>query len=127
MDWKEELADPLRKDVLEALGNDAVVEVTESSTRSASGKKIASEIKTYKGVAVMGGYATQAEAQDSPMVKAGDTKFVMQFDDMTFEPDGKLDEKLLFGDIKYTVVHGKRVNPDGKCDIVWVIYTRRVN
>jgi len=127
MDWKKELADPLRKDVLTELGADVTLEVTTQSTRSASGKKIASVTETHTGVAVMGGYVTEAEIKDSPLIKAGDTKLITQFDDLDFEPDGKLDEKMTFGGIRYTVADAKKVNPNGKCNIVWVIYTRRVN
>ena len=127
MDWKKELADPLKKDVLAELGADVTLEVTTQSTRSASGKKIASVTETHTGVAVMGGYATEAEMKDSPLIKAGDTKLITQFDDLDFEPDGKLDEKMTFGGIRYTVADAKKVNPDGKCNIVWIVYVRRVN
>lgn len=126
IDWEAELAEPLYKEVLDGLGNDIVIEVITESTRTASGKKVSSLVESHTGKAVMGGYATQAEEQDSPLIKAGDTKFVAQFDD-TFEPDGKLDEKIIFGGERYTISDAKRVNPDGTVDIVWIVYARRVN
>lgn len=127
IDWDEELRKPIYTDVLEELGNPFTLEVISASTRSASGKKVATEIKKYTGVAVEGGYATLAEKEDSPLIQAGDVKFVTQFDDKDFEPSEKLDETFVFGGKKYKIAHARGVTPSGDINIVWIIFARRVS
>ena len=127
INWDTELRQPIYTDVLEELGASFTLEVVSGSARSASGKKVVTEKKTYTGVAVMGGYATMAEKEDMPLINAGDVKFVTQFDDKNFEPSEKLDETFLFDNKKYKIAYARGVSPSGDINIVWIVYARRVN
>lgn len=100
--------------------------VTESSTRSATGKKVVSKVFEYKGKGVRGIYDSRFDSPNSSMVKAGDLKFTVQFDDITFEPTEKKDEKIVFEDVTYTVIYVESVQP-AETNIIWSIYARRIN
>lgn len=127
-DW-EAFAKDINTGVLLELGTtDFSIDVPDGPTqRDKTGKKIQQKYITYKGTAVMGKYSSEFPSTDTTIIKAGDVKFVAQFEDKTFEPSEKLAEIITCKGVKYSVINVGRVAPDGQTNVVFVLQARRVN
>lgn len=124
VDW-EEFAKEIKDDVLDILGTEITVVVTETSTRGPNGKKIPGKVTEFKGLGVMGIYDDEFNSRTSSIIQAGDTAFTCQFEDKTFVPTEKKDEKVLFAGKTYTIINAEEINPAGE-NIIWTIYARKV-
>lgn len=126
-DWKK-FAEDIRRGVLEELGTtELAVEVPEETKeRSATGKKSSVRTRTYKGSGVMGKYDSEFPSSTETIIKAGDVKFVASFDDRDFVPSEKLNEILVAGGTRYSVISVGRIAPDAKTNVAFVIQARRI-
>lgn len=124
VDWKA-FAKEIKEDVLDILGTDITIVVTETSARTPSGKKVPDKVAEYKGLGVMGLYDDDFKSKDSSIIKAGDVAFTCQFEDKTFEPTEKKNEKIIFAGKTYTIINVEEINPAGE-NIIWTIYGRKV-
>lgn len=124
-DWKA-FSESIDKDVLKELGSNIIISVPGESTRSASGKKIETKRTEYTGRAVRGKYDAEFAQKNGLTIKAGDVKFVAIFDDKTFIPTEKIDEKILFCGIKYTIINVMAIAPSD-VNIVFLIQARQAD
>ena len=127
-DWKA-FADEIYADVLLELGTrNIVVEVPDGpALRDKTGKKIPQKIITYTGAGVMGKYDSEFISKNASIIQAGDVKFVVSFDDRSFEPSEKKEEVINCEGTRYSIINVGRVAPDGKTNVVFVIQARRIN
>lgn len=112
--------------LLDKMGNEVIIEVTEESKRSSTGKKLPSLVTRYRGLAVMTPYSSEFYSKSESIIKAGDVKFICQMEDETFEPSEKKDEKIIFVGKVYTIVNVEIIQP-AETGIVFNIQARRVN
>lgn len=127
-DW-EKFAEEIRKDVLDELGNREIfVEVPQGTKgRSSTGKKAEVSVKRYRGSGVLGKYDSEFPSSTETVIKAGDMKAVVSFDDPDFVPSEKLNEVLTAGGVRYSVISVGQVAPNAETNVVFVIQVRRVN
>lgn len=127
-DW-EKFAEEIRKDVLDELGNREIfVEVPQGTKgRSSTGKKTEVSVKRYRGAGVLGKYDSEFPSSTETVIKAGDMKAVVSFDDPDFVPSEKLNEVLTAGGVRYSVISVGQVAPNAETNVVFVIQVRRVN
>ena len=126
-DWKD-FAKEIRRDVLEELGTkEIVVEVPEDAKeRSSTGKKTSVRVRTYRGAGVMGKYDSEFPSSTTTIIKAGDVKIVASFDDADFVPSEKLNEAVVAGGTRYSIVSVGRIDPDAETNVAFVIQARRI-
>ncbi len=126
-DWKS-FADEIKADVLDELGNQEIfVEVPQGSKgRSSTGKKTDVAVKKFRGSGVLGKYSSEFPSSTETIIKAGDMKAVVSFDDPDFVPSEKLNEVLTAGGVRYSVISVGQVSPDARTNVVFVIQVRRI-
>ena len=112
--------------VLKEMGNPFNLTVPSVSAKSATGKKSVTTYTTYSGTCVKAKYDSDFVTKDT-VIKAGDLKFVCQFDDLSFEPVNDKDETIIYGGKNYKVINVDPVEPNGTDNVVYIIQGRRVN
>lgn len=126
-DWQS-FKEDIRTGVLEELGAECIVQVpSESTGRSSTGKKTIESWTSYRGIAVKGKYDSDTTTALNSVIKAGDVKFVCQFDDETFEPVNDKNEKFVFGGKQFNIINVDSVEPSGDVTVIYILQCRRIN
>ena len=126
-DWQS-FKEDIGTGVIEELGADCIVEVPNESTgRSSTGKKTIESWTSYTGKAVEGKYDSATTSALNSVIKAGDVKFVCQFDDESFEPVNDKNERLIFGKKKFNIINVDSVESSGDVTVIYILQCRRIN
>lgn len=109
--------------VLEELGNSIVIYVPDESVKTTTGKKV-STYNSYTGTAVQGRYDPEFVMKNQSVIKAGDVKIVVQFDDSSFSPVDKKGMYVDYQGTKYSIEDASPVKPNGIDVIVYILQAR---
>ena len=109
--------------VLEELGNSIVIYVPDESVKTTTGKKI-STYNQYTGTAVQGRYDPEFVMKNQSIIKAGDVKLVVQFDDSSFNPVDKKGMYVDYQGTRYSIEDASPVKPNGIDIIIFILQAR---
>lgn len=109
--------------LLDEFGSNIILKKKTGSVYDKPSMKYITTYSEHTGKAVMSQYSAEAIG-DSNIINAGDSRFTAIFDDKTIVPIEN-EDKIIFGNIQYSVLHVNTVSPDGNTVIVYKIHARR--